>query len=71
MILMGLDEFSWIVLLVAFLAVVLLFLEIWVIIAISGFLATYFGFSGVLWWVCAFMMFVFINGIIGMVYNLR
>lgn len=65
------DELSLVVFLIATLIVTFLVLEIWVIIVISGFLATYFGFSGVLWWICAFMMFCLINGVIGAVYNLR
>lgn len=66
-----LDELSLFVLLIATLIVTFFILEIWVIIVISGFLASYFGFTGVLWWVCAFMMFVLINGLIGAVYNMR
>ena len=65
------DELSLFVLLIATLIVAFFILEIWVIIVISGFLASYFGFTGVLWWVCAFMMFVLINGLIGAVYNMR
>ena len=66
-----LDELSLMVLLIATIIVVFLCLEVWVIIVISGFLATYFGFTGVLWWVCAFMMFVLINGLIGAVWNMK
>ncbi len=66
-----LDDLSFMIFLIATVIVVFLALEIWVIILISGFVASYFGFTGVLWWVCAFMMFVFINGVIGAVYNLR
>ena len=66
-----LDELSLMVLLIATVIVVFLALEIWVIILISGFLASYFGFSGLLWWVCAFMMFVLINGLIDAVWNMK
>lgn len=66
-----LEDLGFVVFLIAIIIVVFLCLEIWVIILISGFLASYFGFSGVLWWVCAFMMFVLINGLLGAVYNLR
>lgn len=66
-----LDELSLMVLLIATIIVVFLCLEVWVIIVISGFLASYFGFTGVLWWVCAFMMFVLINGFIGAVWNMK
>ena len=66
-----LDDLSFMVFLIATVIVVLLALEIWVIVLISGFLASWFGFSGILWWVCAFMMFVLINGVIGAVYNMR
>ena len=65
------DDLSWIVFLIAILIVVFVALEIWVIILISGFLASYFGFTGVLWWVCVFMMFVLINGFIGAVWNMK
>ena len=65
------SDLSFIALLIAVLIVVLFALELWVIVVISGFLASYFGFTGVLWWVCAFMMFVLINGFIGAVYNMR
>lgn len=65
------DELGWLVVFIAILFVVLFALELWVIIMISGFLASYFGFTGVLWWVCAFMMFIFINGVIGAVWNMR
>lgn len=68
---MDFNELNLIVLLIATFIVVFLCLEVWVIIVISGFLASYFGFSGVLWWVCALMMFVLINGLIGAVYNLK
>ena len=66
-----LDKVSWFALAIAVVLIVLLALEIWVIILISGFLASWFGFNGVLWWVCAFMIFCLINGVIGAVYNLR
>lgn len=66
-----LDKVSWFTLVIALIFVVLLALEIWVIILISGVLASWFGFTGVLWWICAFMMFCLINGVIGAVYNLR
>ena len=65
------DDLSWMVFLIAILIVVFVALEIWVIILISGFLATWFGLNGVLWWVCAFMMFVLINGLLGAVWNMK
>ena len=65
------DELGWFVVFIAILLVVLFALELWVIIVISGALASYFGFTGVLWWVCAVMMFVFINGLVGAVWNMK
>ena len=64
------EDLSFIVLLIATIIVVVLALEIWVIILISGMCASYFGFSGLLWWVCAFMMFCIINGLLGAIWNI-
>ena len=65
------DELGWFVVFIAVLLVVLFALELWIIVVISGFLASYFGFTGVLWWICAFMMFCIINSVIGAVWNMR
>ena len=61
------DSFDWILVLFAVVIFIFLVLEIWVIILICGFLASWFGFSGLLWWICAIMLFCIINGIIGVV----
>ena len=63
------SDLGFIALLIAVLIVVLFALELYVIVVISGLVASYFGFSGVLWWVCAFMMFCIINGVIGAIWN--
>lgn len=59
------DGLNWLIFLMVVLIFIFLVMEIWVIVLICGFLATWFGFSGILWWVCAIMMFCIINGIIG------
>ena len=61
------DSLDWILVLFAVVIFIFLVLEIWVIILICGFLASWFGFSGLLWWICAIMLFCIINGIIGVV----
>lgn len=61
-------DFGFITLLIICAVFLLAILEIYVILVVSGFLASFFGFSGILWWVCAFMVFCFINGVIGAIW---
>ena len=64
------DDLSWLVILLAILLMLAFVIEIYVIVLIAGFLATFFGFSGILWWACAVLMFCVINGLIGLVWRL-
>ena len=64
------DDLSWIVMLLAVLLMLAFLIEVYVIVLIAGFLATFFGFSGILWWACAIMMFIVINGVIGLVFKM-
>lgn len=41
--------------------------EIVAVVLVAGFLATYFGFTGVMWWAVAIVLFMVINGLIGLV----
>ena len=58
------DEIGWLVIFLALLLFLVLVVEIYVVILIAAFLASWFGFSGILWWVCAIIMFGIINGLI-------
>ena len=58
------DDLSWLVILLAVLLFVALCIEVYVVILMATFLASWFGFSGILWWVCAFLLFGVINGVI-------
>ena len=63
------DDLSWLVILLAVLLFVAFVIEIYVILMISTFLASWFGFSGLLWWACAILLFMVINGVIGLVFK--
>ena len=41
-------------------------IEIVAVILVAGFLASWFGFTGVMWWAVAIVLFLVINGIIGL-----
>ena len=64
------DDLSWLVILLAVLLFIALVIEIYVIVLMSTFLASWFGFSGILWWACALLMFLVINGVIGLVFKM-
>ena len=64
------DDLSWLVILLGLLLFVALCIEIYVVILMATFLASWFGFSGILWWVCAILLFGVINGLIGLVWRL-
>lgn len=65
------DDLGWLVILLAILLFIALVIEIYVIILISSFLASWFGFTGILWWACAIMMFCIINGLIGALWGIK
>lgn len=47
--------------------ILLLFVvEIVAIVLVAGFLASFFGFTGVMWWAVAIVLFLVINGFIGL-----
>ena len=60
------DDLSWLVIVFA----LLLFLALVVEVYMATFLASWFGFSGLLWWVCAILIFGGINGLIGVLWRL-
>ena len=63
------DDLSWMVMLLAVLLMLAFLIEVYVIILVAGFLATFFGFSGILWWACAILMFCVINGVLYIVFQ--
>ena len=64
------DDLSWLVIVFALLLFLALVVEIYVVILMATFLASWFGFSGLLWWVCAILIFGVINGLIGVLWRL-
>ena len=64
------DDLSWLIILFAILLFIALCIEIYVVILMATFLASWFGFSGILWWVCVILLFGVINGLIGLVWRL-
>ena len=64
------DDLTWLIFLLAILLFIGLCIEIYVVILMATFLASWFGFSGILWWVCAIILFGVINGLIGIVWRL-
>lgn len=48
------------------LAIVLIVVELLAVIVIAGHVASYFGFTGLMWWAVAIVSFIVINGIIGL-----
>ena len=64
------DDLSWLIILFAILLFIAFCIEIYVVILMATFLASWFGFSGILWWVCAILLFGVINGLIGLVWRL-
>ncbi|WP_458456505.1 hypothetical protein [Methanobrevibacter sp.] len=59
-------ELYWLIALLCIVIVFVFIVEVYVCIMMAGFLASWFGFTGLLWWVCALLMFVVINGLIGL-----
>lgn len=49
------------------LVIFILFIEIFAILLIASAIASFFGFSGILWWIVVIGLFVIINGIIGFI----
>lgn len=47
--------------------VLILVCEVVAVILVAGFIATYLGLSGIMWWAVAFVVFLLINGLIGLV----
>lgn len=64
------DDLSWLVIIFALLLFLALVVEVYVVILMATFLASWFGFSGLLWWVCAILLFGVINGLIGALWRL-
>ena len=58
------NDLSWLMLLLGLVVLFVFVIEIYVIFLMASFLASWFGFSGILWWVCAIIMFGIINGLI-------
>lgn len=64
------DDLSWLVVVICIFAFLILVLEVYVVILMATFLASWFGFSGILWWICAILIFGIINGLIYGVWRL-
>ena len=64
------DDLGWLVVLLGILLFIAFVVELYVIMLIATFLATWFGFSGLLWWACAILLFMVINGLIGLIWRL-
>lgn len=47
------------------LIIVILVVEFAVVAIVAGFIASWFGVSGILWWAIAIVVFLLINGILG------
>lgn len=47
--------------------ILILVCEVVAVILVAGFIATYLGLSGIMWWAVAFVVFLLINGLIGLV----
>lgn len=47
------------------LVIVIIVVEIAVVAIVAGFIASWFGVSGILWWAIAIVVFLLINGILG------
>lgn len=58
------DDLSWLVIVFALLLLLALVIEVYVVILMATFIASWFGFTGILWWVCAILIFGVINGLI-------
>ena len=65
------DDLSWLIILFAILLFLAFVIEVYVIILISTFLASWFGFNGILWWACAILLFMVINGLIGALWRVK
>ena len=59
---MGLDDLGIFALLA--LIIVVLVVEFAVVAIVAGFIASWFGVSGILWWAIAIVVFLLINGIL-------
>ena len=64
------DDLSWLVIVFALLLFLALVLELYVVILMASFIASWFGFTGLLWWICAILIFGVINGLIGALWRL-
>lgn len=64
------DDLGWLVIVFALLLFLALVIEIYVVILMATFLASWFGFTGLLWWVCVILIFGVINGLIGVLWRL-
>lgn len=56
----------WFVSLLAIFVLLVVVVEVYICIVMATFIATWFGFNGLLWWACALLMFVVINGLISL-----
>lgn len=59
-------EMYWFLGILGILVIFVFVVELYVCITMATFIATWFGFDGLLWWACALLMFVVINGLIGL-----
>lgn len=64
------DDLSWLVVLLGVLLLIGLIVEVYVVILMATFLASWFGFSGILWWICAILIFGVINGLVATLWRL-
>ena len=65
------DDVSFILILFTCACALFFVLELYVVMVISSFLASFFGFNGILWWVCALLIFSLINGVLYKIYRIK
>ena len=64
------DDLTWLIIVLGLLLLFAFVIEIYVIMLMATFLASWFGFTGILWWACAILLFFLINGIIGAIFSI-
>ena len=57
------------ILAVVCLVILLLVVEIGAVMLVAGFVASYLGLTGVLWWAVALVVFLLINGVLGVLFR--
>ena len=57
------------ILAVVCLVILLLVVEIGAVMLVAGFVASYLGWTGALWWAVALVVFLLINGVLGVLFR--